>query len=273
MQNENKDQRYDFRAVEKKWQERWEAQQLFRAEENSSKPKFYGLVFFPYPSGAGISVGHCRNYIPVDVACRHKVMKGYNVLQPMGWDAFGQPAENEAIKRGRNPREMVPQYAANYKRQMKLVGISYDWSREINSSQPEYYRWTQWFFLLLYKRGLAYRSNAPINWCPQCLTGLANEEVVAGHCWRCGSPVEKRSLPQWYFRITAYAERLLSGLETIEWPEGIKAMQRAWIGRSKGAEVDFVVQGQPEPLTLRVYTTRPDTLWGATFMVMSPEHP
>ncbi len=273
MNNENKEQRYDFRAVEKKWQQRWEAQQLFRAEESGSKPKFYGLEFFPYPSGAGISVGHCKNYIPVDVLCRHKVMKGYNVMHPMGWDAFGQPAENEAIKRGRNPREMVPEYAANYKRQMKLVGISYDWSREIDSSQPDYYRWTQWFFLLLYKRGLAYRSSAPINWCPQCLTGLANEEVVAGNCWRCGSPVEKRSLPQWYFRITAYAERLLSGLETIEWPEGVKAMQRAWIGRSEGAEVVFEVRGQPEPLNLRVYTTRPDTLWGATFMVLAPEHP
>ena len=219
-------------------------------------------------------MGHCRNYVPVDVACRHKAMQGCNVLQPMGWDAFGQPAENEAIKKGRNPREMVPEYAANYKRQLKLVGISYDWSREINSSLPDYCRWTQWFFLLLYRRGLAYRATTPINWCPPCKTGLANEEVVNGRCWRCGSPMEKRPMPQWYFRITAYADRLIAGLDTIQWPEGIKTMQREWIGRSEGAEVDFDVArrtaGGP---CLRVFTTRPDTLWGATFMVIAPEHP
>src|SRR5579884_456705 len=271
MTEEKQTERYDFRAIEKKWQRRWEEAGLFHAENKSDRPKFYGLDFFPYPSGAGISVGHCRNYVPLDVACRQKAMQGFNVLHPMGWDAFGQPAENEAIKRGRNPKEMVEEYAANYKRQLKLVGISYDWSREINSSHPDNYKWTQWFFLLLYKRGLAYRASTPINWCPSCKTGLANEEVVAGRCWRCGTPVEKRPMPQWYFKITAYADRLISGLDTIQWPEGIKLMQREWIGRSEGAEVDFPVVGHEE--TIRVFTTRPDTLWGATFMVLAPEHP
>ena len=268
--SENPD-RYDFQAIEAKWQERWEETGLFRVENHSDKPKFYGLDFFPYPSGAGISVGHCRNYVPLDVACRLKVMQGHNVLHPMGWDAFGQPAENEAIKRGRNPKDMVPEYAANYKRQLKLVGISYDWSREINSSAPDYYKWTQWLFLLLHKRGLAYRSSAGVNWCPNDKTVLANEEVVNGRCWRCGTPVEKRYIPQWFFKITDYAERLLSGLDDVQWPEGIKMMQREWIGRSEGAEVDFQLMNAPE--SIRVFTTRPDTLWGATFMVLAPEHP
>ena len=268
-QNEN---RYDFRAIEAKWQRRWEETGLFRVENHSDKPKFYGLDFFPYPSGAGISVGHCRNYVPLDVACRLKVMQGYNVLHPMGWDAFGQPAENEAIKRGRNPKEMVPEYAANYKRQLKLVGISYDWSREINSSSPEYYRWTQWIFLLLYKRGLAYRSQAAVNWDPVDKTVLSNEEVVNGRGWRSGALVEKRYIPQWFMKITDYAERLLSGLDTVQWPDGIKNMQREWIGRSEGAEIEFSVVNSSEN-TIRVFTTRPDTLWGATFMVLAPEHP
>jgi len=262
---------YDFRAIERKWQQRWEEAQLFRVEIRHDRPKFYGLDMFPYPSGAGLSVGHCRNYIPLDVACRLKVLQGYNVLHPMGWDAFGQPAENEAIKRGRNPKEMVQEYAANYRRQLKLVGISYDWSREINSSSPEYYRWTQWIFLQLYKNNLAYRANAPVNWCTQCKTVLANEEVVNGRCWRCGSLVEKRQVPQWFFRITAYAEKLLEGLQRVNWPEGVKALQANWIGRSEGAEIVFPVEGHPE--TIPVFTTRPDTLWGATFMVLAPEHP
>jgi len=283
MTDDRTENRYDFRAIEARWQRRWVETDLFRVENTSDKPKFYGLVMFPYPSGAGISVGHCRNYIPLDVACRLKVMQGYNVLQPMGWDAFGQPAENEAIKKGRNPKEMVPEYAANYKRQLSLVGISYDWSREINSSLPEYYRWTQWLFLLLYKRGLAYRANTPINWCPVDKTGLANEEVVNGRCWRCGTLVEKKAMPQWFFKITAYAERLLQGLEKIQWPEGVKLLQSNWIGRSEGAEVDFPIvaplplreKGKAEPRVegIRVFTTRPDTLWGATFMVLAPEHP
>ncbi len=265
------DDRYDFRKIEPKWQARWEAEKTFRADDGADKPHYYVLEMFPYPSGAGLSVGHCKNYAPADAFCRHKSMKGYAVLHPMGWDAFGQPAENEAIRRKRHPREMVPEYAANYKRTLKLIGASYDWDREINSSDPEYYRWTQWFFLLLYKRGLAYRAEAPINWCPSCRTGLANEEVKEGRCWRCDTVVERRPMQQWYFRITAYADRLLEDLDQLDWPEGIKLQQREWIGRSEGADVDFPVVGTDRTIT--VYTTRPDTLWGATFMVLAPEHP
>jgi leucyl-tRNA synthetase len=263
--------RYDFRVIEPKWQARWEAERTFRSDDDADRPHYYVLEMFPYPSGAGLSVGHCKNYAPADAFCRYKSMKGFEVLHPMGWDAFGQPAENEAIKRRRHPREMVPEYAANYRRTLKLIGASYDWDREINSSEPEYYRWTQWFFLLLYKRGLAYRATAPINWCPACKTGLANEEVKEGRCWRCDSPVVKRPMPQWYFRITAYADRLLAGIDQLDWPGGIKLQQREWIGRSEGADVDFPIIGDSR--SIRVFTTRPDTLWGATFMVLAPEHP
>ncbi len=264
-------ERYNFTELEIKWQDRWREANLFHAEPDSTKPKFYGLEFFPYPSGSGLSVGHFKNYAPVDAFLRYKAMRGFNVLHPMGWDAFGQPAENEAIKRQRNPREMIEEYAGNYRRQLDIIGLSYDWDREVNSSHPDYYKWTQWIFLQLYKQGLAYRSNAPVNWCPVDKTVLANEEVVNGRCWRCDAVVEKRQMPQWFFKITAYAEKLLTGLDTIEWPEGIKAMQRNWIGKSNGAEVDFQVDGYDD--TLRVFTTRPDTLWGATFMVVAPEHP
>jgi leucyl-tRNA synthetase len=264
-------ERYEFSEIETKWQSRWREANLFHAEPDPSKPKFYGLEFFPYPSGSGLSVGHFKNYAPVDAFLRYKAMRGYNVLHPMGWDAFGQPAENAAIKFKKNPGEMVKEYAANYRRQLDLIGLSYDWDREINSSDPEYYKWTQWIFLQLYKRGLAYRGTAPVNWCPVDKTVLANEEVANGRCWRCQTLVEKRQMPQWFFKITAYADRLLNDLDTVEWPEGIKAMQRNWIGKSKGAEVDFVVDGHGDKL--RVFTTRPDTLWGATFMVVAPEHP
>ena len=262
---------YDFREIERKWQQRWREANLFHAEADPTRPKYYGLEFFPYPSGAGLSVGHFKNYAPNDAFLRYKSMSGYNVMHPMGWDAFGQPAENEAIKRHRNPREMVPEYAANYRRQLDLIGLSYDWDREINSSDPKYYRWTQWIFLKLYEAGLAYRATAPVNWCPVDNTVLANEEVVGGRCWRCDTMVEKRQMPQWFFRITAYAQRLIDDLDGLAWPDGIKAMQRNWIGRSEGAEVDFAVVGTDE--SLRVFTTRPDTLWGATFMVLAPEHP
>ena len=262
---------YNFSEIEPKWQQRWREARLFRAVADPSRPKYYGLEFFPYPSGAGLSVGHFKNYAPNDAFLRYKSMRGYNVMHPMGWDAFGQPAENEAIKRGRNPREMVPEYAANYRRQLDLIGLSYDWDREINSSDPKYYRWTQWIFLKLYEAGLAYRATAPVNWCPVDNTVLANEEVVTGRCWRCDTMVEKRQMPQWFFRITAYAQRLIDDLDGLAWPDGIKAMQRNWIGRSEGAEVDFAVVGTTE--ALRVFTTRPDTLWGATFMVLAPEHP
>lgn len=265
------DERYDFRRIEPKWQNIWEQQKTFKADDDSPRPKYYVLEMFPYPSGAGLSVGHCKNYAPADAYCRFKSMEGYEVLHPMGWDAFGQPAENEAIRRKIHPRVMVPQYAANYRRTLKLLGLSYDWDREINSSEPEYYKWTQWFFLLLHKRGLAYRATAPINWCPNCRTGLANEEVKEGRCWRCETLVEKRPMPQWYFRITAYAEQLLEDLDSLDWPEGIKLQQKEWIGRSEGADVDFPVADSSHVIT--VYTTRPDTLWGATFMVLAPEHP
>ncbi len=262
--------RYDFQEIEQKWQKRWKDSEIFRTVDENDKPKFYGLDFFPYPSGAGLSVGHCRNYIPTDVACRYRRMKGFNVLHPMGWDAFGLPAENEAIKRKSHPKKTVPEYIATYKRQMDLIGISYDWTREVNSSSPDYYKWTQWLFLLLYKRGLAYRSLAPANWCPNCATVLANEEVKDGRCWRCDSFIEKKDLPQWFFKITEYADRLIDDLDTIDWPESIKLMQKNWIGRSEGAEVTFKSEQGDE---IVVYTTRPDTLWGATFMVLAPEHP
>ncbi|MCL5104001.1 MAG: leucine--tRNA ligase [Armatimonadetes bacterium] len=264
------DRKYDFADIEKKWQRRWKEADLFRTEDTTDKPKFYGLDFFPYPSGAGLSVGHCRNYIPTDVACRYRRMNGFNVLHPMGWDAFGLPAENEAIKKQSHPKKTVPEYIATYKRQMDLIGIGYDWSREVNSSSPDYYKWTQWIFLLLYKRGLAYRSLAPANWCPSCATVLANEEVKDGRCWRCDSFIEKKDLPQWFFKITEYADRLIDDLDTIDWPESIKLMQKNWIGRSEGAEVRFESEQGDEVI---VYTTRPDTLWGATFMVLAPEHP
>lgn len=263
--------KYDFRSIERRWQERWRADDLFRTPEDRSRPKFYGLDFFPYPSGDGLSVGHCRNYVPSDVFCRYRRMRGDNVLHPMGWDAFGLPAENEAIRRKSHPKKTVPQYVANYKRQMNLLGLSYDWSREINSSEPEYYRWTQWFFLLLYRRGLAYRSAAPANWCPSCATVLANEEVHDGACWRCGTDIEKKDLPQWFFRITEYADRLLEDLKLVDWPESIKLMQTNWIGRSVGVEFDMPIKGHDA--SMRVFTTRVDTVFGVSFAVLAPEHP
>ena len=271
---EGRIERYEPKNIEPKWRERWEADQIYKTVEDPSKPKFYCLDFFPYPSGDGLSVGHVRNYVPTDVISRFYRMRGYSVLHPMGWDAFGQPAEQEAIKTGRHPKQMVPQYTANYHRQLELVGNSYDWSREINSSHPDYYKWTQWFFLLLYKRGLAYRDNAAVWWCPKELTVLANEEVEGGVCWRCGTAVVKKDLPQWFFKITGYADRLIEDLEIIDWPERIKTMQRNWIGRSEGVEIAFGldVSGVDEK-ELRVFTTQPDTIFGVTFMVLAPEHP
>lgn len=262
---------YDFNEIEAKWQRIWREKRTFRAVADEKRPKYYCLEMFPYPSGSGLHVGHLKNYVPTDAFCRYKSMQGFNVLHPMGWDAFGQPAENEAIRRGRNPREMVPEYAAAYRETLVRTGCSYDWEREINSSLPGYYRWTQWMFLLLLRKGLAYRATAPINWCPACKTGLANEEVKDGRCWRCDTPVEKKPMPQWFFRITAYADRLLADLEKLQWSEGMKEMQRDWIGRSEGAEVDFAVAGGGG--VIRVFTTRPDTLFGATFLVLAPEHP
>ena len=267
----DKVQRYDPQAIEAKWQESWRAREAYRTSDVSERPKFYCLDFFPYPSGDGLSVGHCRNYVPTDVVSRFKRMRGFNVLHPMGWDAFGLPAENFAIKMGVHPRVTTERNIVNYKRQMDLVGLSFDWSREISSIDPDYYRWTQWFFLLMHERGLAYRGTGRQWWCPSCKTILANEQVEQGRCWRCDSDVTKVDLEQWYFGITEYAQRLLDDLETIDWPEKIKLMQTNWIGRSEGAEVEFSLVGRDDSLT--VFTTRPDTLFGATYMVLAPEHP
>jgi leucyl-tRNA synthetase len=263
-------EKYDPQKIEKKWRKIWEESNIYRTEETLKKPKYYCLDFFPYPSGDGLSVGHCKNYIPTDVFSRFKRMCGYNVLHPMGWDAFGQPAEQEAIQKGIHPKVTTEKYTANYKRQLNLIGTSYDWEREINSSHPDYYKWTQWFFLLIYKRGLAYRKKAPVNWCPNCLTVLANEEIEDGKCWRCGSEVTKRDLMQWFFKITDYADCLLNDLETIDWPEKIVLMQKNWIGRSEGIEFDLKVKNSEK--TIPVFTTRPDTIYGMTFVVLAPEH-
>ncbi len=268
--------RYDFKEVESKWRVYWERINLYKTTEDPGKPKYYILDYFPYPSGDGLSVGHCRNYVPTCVDARYRRMNGYNVLHPMGWDAFGLPAENYAIRHNIHPRESTKKFCDTYRRQMKLVECSYDWSREINSTHPGYYRWTQWFFLLLFQRGLAYQAIGRQWWCPQCQTILANEQVENGRCWRCGSLVVKKDLKQWYFKITDYAERLISDLDTIDWPEPIKIMQRNWIGRSEGTEVIFQsVAGTNGsiPHDIPVFTTRPDTLFGVTFLILAPEHP
>jgi leucyl-tRNA synthetase len=265
------DHRYDPHVIEQKWQRLWRERDAFRAPDTSDRPKYYCLDMFPYPSGNGLSVGHLRNYVPTDAVARYMRMRGFNVLHPMGWDAFGLPAENYAIQMGVHPRITTEQNIANYHRQMDLVGLSFDWSREITSCSPDYYRWTQWFFLLMHERGLAYRGTGQQWWCPSCKTILANEQVHDGRCWRCGSEVTKKDLEQWYLRITEYAQRLLDDLQTIDWPEKIKLMQANWIGRSEGAEVDFALPGRDKPLA--VFTTRPDTLYGVTYMVLAPEHP
>ena len=267
------DERYDAKKIEPAWQTEWDRTQLYLTREEPGRPKYYILEMFPYPSGAGLSVGHLHNYVPCDVIGRYKRMTGFNVLHAMGWDAFGLPAENEAILKGSHPTETVPRYAANFKRQLTISGCAYDWSREINSSSPDYYKWTQWFFLLLLKRGLAYRATGSQWWCDLCRSVLANEQVVNGCCWRhTDTPVGRKDLEQWYIKITAYADRLLRDLDGIDWPEPIKLMQRNWIGRSEGAELGF-----PLPAHLgkevRFFTTRPDTVFGVSFMVVAPEHP
>src|SRR3984893_10501634 len=267
------EERYDPKKIEPKWQAEWERSQLYLTREDPAHPKFYVLEMFPYPSGAGLSVGHLHNYVPCAAIGRDKRMAAFNVLHAMGWDAFGLPAENEAMLRQSHPSETVPRYAANFKRQLIISGCAYDWTREINSSSPEYYKWTQWFFLLLYKRGLAYRATGAQWWCDKCGTVLANEQVINGCCWRHpDNPVSKKDLDQWYIRITAFADALLDDLEKIDWPEPIKLMQRNWIGRSEGAEVAFPVAGNPGK-EVRFFTTRPDTVFGVSFMVLAPEHP
>ncbi len=271
---------YDHRAIEKKWQEYWSASGTFHVQEDSANPKFYCLEMFPYPSGR-IHMGHVRVYAIGDVVARYKTMRGYNVLHPMGWDAFGLPAENAAIEKGVHPDAWTQENVAYMKGQLQRMGLSYDWTREVNTSQPDYYRWNQWIFIKMFERGLAYRKRSSVNWCPSCETVLANEQVLAeegkegGVCWRCGSVVIQKELEQWFFRITEYAQELLDACDQLTgWPNRVLAMQRHWIGRSEGVEVDFPVADPVEGLsTIRVFTTRPDTIHGATFMSLAPESP
>ena len=261
---------YNFKEIEKKWQTYWDENLSFAAETDKSKPKFYALVEFPYPSGHGLHVGHPRSYTALDIVSRKRRMEGYNVLYPMGWDAFGLPTENYAIKNKIHPEKVTSDNIANFKRQLKSLGFSFDWSREVNTTDPEYYKWTQWIFLKLFENGLAYKQEMPINWCTSCKCGLANEEVVNGVCERCGGDVVQKQKSQWMLRITKYAQRLIDDLDSLDYIEKVKLQQKNWIGRSQGAEVDFTLT-TGEKIT--VYTTRPDTLYGATYMVLSPEHP
>ena len=262
--------RYNPKEIEPKWQQIWQETKIDRAAEDKAKPKRYVLEYFPYPSGSAMHVGHVRNYTLGDAVARYARMKGMNVLHPMGWDAFGLPAENYAIKTGISPQEAVAKNVKNFKQQLMQMGFSYDWSREIESTDPKYYKWTQWFFLLLFKKGLAYQEESLQWWCPHDKTVLANEQVENGHCWRCGNLVEKKALKQWFFKITQYADRLEEDLDSVNWSESIKAMQRNWIGKSQGALIEFSILNSQ--LSTPVFTTRPDTLYGATFLVLAPEH-
>ena len=262
--------KYDHKQVEKKWQDIWDEAHCFEAKNGSEKPKYYALVEFPYPSGQGLHVGHPRSYTALDIVARKKRMQGYNVLYPMGWDAFGLPTENYAIKNHVHPADVTKKNIARFKSQLKSLGLSFDWSREINTTDPSYYKWTQWIFLQLFKHGLAYKKEMNVNWCTSCKCVLANEEVVNGVCERCGSEVVHKKKSQWMLAITKYAQRLIDDLDDVDYIERVKVQQRNWIGRSTGAEVDFKTT---EGDTLTVYTTRPDTLFGATYMVISPEHP
>src|SRR5690554_4419133 len=265
---------YPFSKIEQKWQKFWDKNQTFVVTEDLSVPvdkRMYVLDMFPYPSGAGLHVGHPEGYTATDIYSRYLRMNGYNVLHPMGFDSFGLPAENYAIKTGTHPRATTEKNIENFRKQIKSLGFCYDWTREISTHTDEYYRWTQWIFLQLYKQGLAYEAETPINWCPNCLTGISNEEVKDGTCERCGTHVTRKNIRQWILKITAYADRLLADLDTLNWPESIKAMQSNWIGRSEGASVRFTIENSKE--FLEVYTTRSDTLFGATYMVVSPEHP
>ncbi|MBU2634951.1 leucine--tRNA ligase, partial [Patescibacteria group bacterium] len=257
-------EKYNPKKVEKKWQREWEKLEIFKASDKSKKPKFYVLVEFPYPSGEGLHVGHCRSYIGLDILARKKRMQGFNVLFPMGWDAFGLPTENYAIKTGIHPAIATRKNTSNFKRQQKNLGFSFDWSREINTTDPSYYKWTQWIFIQLFKKGLAYKAKMSINWCPSCKIGLANEEVIDEKCERCGKRVTRKEKEQWLLKITKYADRLIQDLDKVDYPERIKISQKEWIGRSEGTEIKF-----PIP----VFTTRADTLFGCTYLVLAPEHP
>ncbi|MCC8152274.1 MAG: leucine--tRNA ligase [Lachnospiraceae bacterium] len=262
---------YNHKVVEPKWQKVWDDEKAFAATDDYTKPKYYALVEFPYPSGQGLHVGHPRPYTALDIVARKRRMQGYNVLYPMGWDAFGLPTENYAIKNKIHPAVVTEKNVARFKGQLHSLGYSFDWDREINTTDPEYYKWTQWIFLKLFKKGLAYKKEMPINWCTSCKVGLANEEVVNGVCERCGSPVVRKVKSEWMLKITDYADKLIDGLKDVDYIERVKVSQKNWIGRSTGAEVDFPIKGKEEKL--RIYTTRADTLFGVTYMVVSPEHP
>ena len=263
--------KYDFKTVEEKWQKKWQEENLFKINEATDKPKYYALEMFPYPSG-NLHMGHVRNYSIGDVVARYKLMQGFNVLHPMGWDSFGLPAENAAIKNGTPPAEWTFKNIDNMREQLKRLGFSYDWDREVATAKPDYYKFTQWMFLQLYNNNLAYKKKSYVNWCPSCQTVLANEQVVNGKCERCKSEVTKKDLEQWFFKITDYAQRLLDDIDKLSgWPDKVKSMQSNWIGRSEGAEINFKIDGTDETLT--VYTTRPDTLFGVSYMVIAPEHP
>ncbi len=261
---------YNFKEIEKKWQDKWYKENTFAAKDDFSLPKFYGLVEFPYPSGQGLHVGHPRSYTALDIIARKKRMEGYNVLYPMGWDAFGLPTENYAIKNKIHPRIVTENNINNFKRQLQSIGFSFDWTKEISTTDERYYKWTQWIFLQLFKKGLAYKQEMPINWCTSCKVGLANEEVVNGVCERCGSEVVQKNKSQWMLKITEYAQRLIDDIKDLDYIEKVKTQQVNWIGRSEGAELDFKIEGLDD--SVRVYTTRADTLFGATYMVLSPEH-
>jgi leucyl-tRNA synthetase len=261
--------KYNFNDIERKWQKYWDENKIFKAVIDRSKPKYYCCDFFPYPSSDGLHVGTIEGYTASDIMARYKRMKGFNVLHPIGWDAFGLPAEQYAIKTGIHPKITTQKSMLNFKRQLKSIGLSYDWDREIATMDPDYYKWTQWIFVKLYKRGLAYQAEVPVNWCPELGTVLANEEVPEQ--LEKGYTVERRPLKQWMLKITEYAERLLVDLDLLDWPESTKVMQRNWIGKSTGAKVIFKLKDFD--LSLEVFTTRPDTLWGATYMVIAPEHP
>ena len=263
--------KYNFKTIEPKWQEKWEKAEIFKAEDYSDKPKFYGLVEFPYPSGSGMHVGHIKAYSGLEVVSRKRRMQGYNVLFPIGFDAYGLPTENYAIKTNTHPRKITDQNIAHFTEQLKKVGYSFDWSRVVDTTEEKYYKWTQWIFLKMFENGLVYRDNALVNYCPSCKVVLSNEDSQGGKCDICHTDVVQKVKNVWYLRITEYVDKLLQGLEEVDYPENIKQQQINWIGKSKGAFVDFAVKDIDEKLT--IYTTRPDTLFGVTFMVLAPEHP
>ena len=262
---------YNHKEIEKKWQNYWEENKTFKTNDNLGQKKFYALDMFPYPSGAGLHVGHPEGYTATDIISRYKRMQGYNVLHPMGWDAFGLPAEQYALDTGNDPREFTQKNIQTFKRQIQELGFSYDWDREVNTTDPEYYKWTQWIFIQLYNKGLAYVDEVAVNWCPALGTVLSNEEVVDGVSERGGHPVYRKPMKQWVLKITEYADRLLEDLDELDWPESIKDMQRNWIGRSEGAKVTFKIEKSDQ--NIEVFTTRPDTIYGTSFLVLSPEHP